>query len=387
MILLAFCLCSLAFPACAQSTQPATSTASLDRRATILYQQKRFAEAFPLYLKAATRGDVNAQLSVADMYFWGKGVTQDFAKGMSWCQKAADRGDARAEMKLAGLYGASENPAHDPAQALLWAQKAAMTGDMQAEDMLAGWYLGIVPGIASDYQSAMLWFKKAAAQGSGHSMVEIAWMYQEGLGGQQDTAQARAWYHKAIVAGCPNAGCPNAKRQLARMDAAATASTQQRQSAPAAAPSSYQAAQYPTGQGTCAVVWEAITSDAQAGTHKLFGAAWSRSTLEDAKAAARTEIGNHINGASIFRLTDSNAEAFGDGMIQPLASGCGNPHGAVVAKLKKYNGQMLGNGIYDVIAANLAGTTNEAISNATARCQQIGGGGDTNEVCTVIVQW
>jgi len=137
------------------------------------------------------------------------------------------------------------------------------------------------------------------------------------------------------------------------------------------------------------MVWEAMTTDNQAGTHRFFGAAWSQSTIDDAKAAARTEIAKHIGGASISRFAfhEPGTERFGDGEIDPLASGCGNPHGAVVAKLKKHNGQMLGSDIYDVLAANLAGTTGEAISNATARCQQVGGGGDTDEVCTVIVQW
>jgi hypothetical protein len=48
----------------------------------------------------------------------------------------------------------------------------------------------------------------------------------------------------------------------------------------------------------------------------------------------------------------------------------------------------MGDGIYDIIAANFADSTDAAISAAMSRCQTENGPGENDrEVCTVLSQW
>jgi TPR repeat protein len=52
-----------------------------------------------------------------------------------------------------------------------------------------------------DYETALNYFKKAAAKGHLGAQVDIGWMYEEGLGVKQDDEQAVHWYEKAAKQG------------------------------------------------------------------------------------------------------------------------------------------------------------------------------------------
>ncbi len=51
---------------------------------------------FHVILKAAQGGDKNAQYAIGYMYYYGKGVEQDIARGESWIKKAALNGQVQA---------------------------------------------------------------------------------------------------------------------------------------------------------------------------------------------------------------------------------------------------------------------------------------------------
>lgn len=75
-------------------------------------------------------------LQIGILYDTGKGVSQDYAQTMQWCQKAADKGNARAMACIGYLY---ENGLGIPASvelALSYYKKAADLGDQDAIDNL-----------------------------------------------------------------------------------------------------------------------------------------------------------------------------------------------------------------------------------------------------------
>jgi len=50
-------------------------------------------------------------------------------------------------------------------------------------------------------ETALYWFKKAAAGGSAHAMNILGWVYVQGMGLQPDPAKAKRWFEKSITAG------------------------------------------------------------------------------------------------------------------------------------------------------------------------------------------
>ena len=56
-------------------------------------------------------------------------------------------------------------------------------------------------GTSINYQQAMFWYWKAAAQGNPVAQYTIGYMYLKGIYVAQDTSQARAWFQKAAQQG------------------------------------------------------------------------------------------------------------------------------------------------------------------------------------------
>ena len=49
-------------------------------------------------------------------------------------------------------------------------------------------------GTKQDYHDALVWYRKAADQGSVSAMTNVGWFYNKGWGVQQDYAEALKWY-------------------------------------------------------------------------------------------------------------------------------------------------------------------------------------------------
>jgi len=126
-------------------------------------------------LQKADAGDPGAMNSLGELYYYGKGVIQDYGKAREWYQKAADAGNTHAMNELGLLY----------AKGL---------------------------GGAQDYGKAREWYQKAADAGNMHARNELGWLYQNGKGGVQDYGKAREWYQKAA-----DAGYEDAKQALERL--------------------------------------------------------------------------------------------------------------------------------------------------------------------------
>ena len=110
--------------------------------------------------RQAKGGDITKQIKLAEMYYKGEGVTQDYTKAFEWYSKAAAQGNSDAQVNLGDMY---------------------YTGD----------------GVAKDYTKAFEWFTKAAEQNNADAQFRIALMYSRGEGVPQDYVYALKWLYLA----------------------------------------------------------------------------------------------------------------------------------------------------------------------------------------------
>ena len=184
----------------------------------------------------AEQGDILAQYQLALMYLEGKGVDQDEEQAFYWMEKAVEQGYDLAQIQLALIYlfgtqvaigykkllrqlfrglGLSLEDVLDEEKAFYLLEKAANQGNFLAQYQLALMYLE-GKGVDQDEEQAFYWMSKAARQGyasafdwmlkkaeEGYASAqyELALMYLEGKGVDQDEEQVFYWMEKAARQG------------------------------------------------------------------------------------------------------------------------------------------------------------------------------------------
>ena len=111
----------------------------------------------------------------------GLGVEKNAAEALAWYRKAAEAGDRRGAA-LAGMPLASR--AATPAQ-------MAEHGDPRQQFNLAAQLEQ-----ERKYDEAIQWYTRAAAQDFRPAELNLAQMYEKGMGVKQDTAEARKRYRR-----------------------------------------------------------------------------------------------------------------------------------------------------------------------------------------------
>lgn len=87
--------------------------------------------------KLAGVGNTEIQIELGQMYFYGEGVTSDYAESVKWYRKAAEQGDEVAQYRLGCVYAAKNlGVEQDYVEAYNWWCKAAEQGYAKAEYML-----------------------------------------------------------------------------------------------------------------------------------------------------------------------------------------------------------------------------------------------------------
>ena len=152
----------------------------------------------------AEKGDAKGQFDLASMYFYGKGVPQDYAEAARWCRKAAEESDPLAEFVIGSMYYDGHGVPQDYTEAALWYRKAAEQGDAAAQFDLGSMYRD-GKGVQQDYSEAIGWYRKAASQGNADAEYNLGYMYYYGQGLPQDYATAIRWFREAADHGYPDA--------------------------------------------------------------------------------------------------------------------------------------------------------------------------------------
>ena len=108
----------------------------------------------------AKQGDAKAQFLIADMYYNGEGVKQDYRMANEWATKAANQGDDKIQMNVATMYYKNGNYKN----AAKWYEKSAMQGNVHSQSILAQMYFKGQGGM-QNYKKSIEFATKAANQG------------------------------------------------------------------------------------------------------------------------------------------------------------------------------------------------------------------------------
>ena len=155
-------------------------------------------EAYGYYEKAIT-GDAKAQAHLG-AYYYGNGVTQDYAEAVKWWRKAAAQGYANAQHNLGYCYESGNGVTKDFAEAVKWYRKAAEQGYARAQCNLGACYYN-GEGVTKDYAEAVKWYRKAAEKGNARAQFNLGLCYEFAKGVTKDYAEAVKWYRKAAAQG------------------------------------------------------------------------------------------------------------------------------------------------------------------------------------------
>ena len=80
----------------------------------------------------AREGDARSQFSLANMYYSGINVEQDYALAFYWYSRVAEKGHASAQFNVANGYYHGIGVEKDLSNAFKWYQKAAEQGDRKS---------------------------------------------------------------------------------------------------------------------------------------------------------------------------------------------------------------------------------------------------------------
>jgi TPR repeat protein len=133
------------------------------------------AKAVEVLTKFANEGNPVAQLRLGDLYFHGKGVTEDENKAIYWWKKSAASGNAEAMYQIAHAYlfgSSAAKSVDDPdREAASWYFQAASAGHAEAAYTLGLLFIA-GKGVVEDRNEAIRWFRVAA--GKGHAEARKA---------------------------------------------------------------------------------------------------------------------------------------------------------------------------------------------------------------------
>ncbi len=114
---------------------------------------------------------------------------------------AAEGGDITAMLQVAlAYYQGSDAVEKDYQTAYIWFLKAAKQGHAAGQYNVGVLYMSGVLG-EPDYDAALHWLEKAAAQNYEYALINLGAMYASGLGVEQNTAMAEEYYTMAAELG------------------------------------------------------------------------------------------------------------------------------------------------------------------------------------------
>ncbi|KAF9208724.1 hypothetical protein BGZ49_007798 [Haplosporangium sp. Z 27] len=145
---------------------------------------KDYSQAVNWYMKAANQGNAEGEYNVGYMYQHGYGVKQDYSKAMEWYLKAADKDYTRAQTNIGYMYQLGLGVQADSVRAAEWCIKAAVLGNTNAMNNVGCLYLRGT-GVKQDYVKAIEWFQQAAKQGNEAAQENLDYLYQVAYGGKR----------------------------------------------------------------------------------------------------------------------------------------------------------------------------------------------------------
>jgi uncharacterized protein len=179
--------------------QAAKSLAAKTQSAKAKAQQQNAAEARHNGLfVAASHGDVEAQLALAEAYRDGHGAPRDPQIALSWFMLAGTNGVAEAAIEAAKAYERGIGTMRDPVTAGGWWYRAGVLGNREARqhyvDMFTTGKITSLGGIAGAE-----WVAELADTGDLKANLALGEAFEAGRGVAPDPAKAEARYRQAAL--------------------------------------------------------------------------------------------------------------------------------------------------------------------------------------------
>ncbi|MDD4099067.1 MAG: SEL1-like repeat protein, partial [Lentisphaeria bacterium] len=160
------------------------------------------AEAVELLSRAALKGDIRAQVRLADCYQRGIGAERDYQEMFSWLNMAAQDGDPEAQAKLGYCYQTGMGTVRNTDVAITWYATAAKAGYAPAQVALAACYRDGA-GVARDLAKAAEYYRLAAEQGDSLGEYHLGMAYLDGQGVSRNAAEAFRWIERSAKQAFP----------------------------------------------------------------------------------------------------------------------------------------------------------------------------------------
>ena len=157
---------------------------------------------FEELLRLAETGNKDAQLKVADKFYYGEETAQDYHKAFHWYKELSQTIDPYVWGQIGDAYYFGRGAEKDLEEAFHWYEKSAEKGRAYAQARVgACYYYG--EGVSIDYKCAVDWLAKAAQNNSAWGMSLLADCYYYGRGTEKDLSKAFEWYEKSALAKRP----------------------------------------------------------------------------------------------------------------------------------------------------------------------------------------
>lgn len=211
-----------AIAACAISAKRTPSTVRYHTQLARAYAHTgRFAEARREAALAAKQGSSAAMILLGVMDQRGLGAPVNEKQALDWYRKAAAAGDQRGVglVHMSVYEGMGVEKGSAEARAIMaevgnfmTVQRAPTMEEMAAKGNPREQHnMAAMLEREKRYDEAIVWYERAAAQGFGPSQLNLAQMYEKGIGLKQDTAEARKRYRAMAAKGDAEAAYRAAK--------------------------------------------------------------------------------------------------------------------------------------------------------------------------------
>ena len=177
--------------------QPSSAVSLSDvEEAVAALQRKDCARALALSRLPAEAGDARAQIVLATLSYTGCGVPANLTEALQWYNKAAEQGNLEAQLTLAELWhSAATRSTKNTTDADMRRSTAMQYYEMAADQGVveAQYHLAALNVEAKKSAVAAVWFQIAAEQGFPPAQQRIAVMLWKGDGVPKDLVRAYMW--------------------------------------------------------------------------------------------------------------------------------------------------------------------------------------------------
>ena len=155
-------------------------------------------------LQEARGGDLDAQLSMAEMLYEGNRVPTDFKASLEWYRLVALKGHSGAQAIVGYMLEEGMGCDRSDSEAFNWFRLGAVNGDAFCQYKFAG---ALEEGlhVQKNVREATEWYRKAAEQGHSAAQLELGMNLYWGNDVSQDLIAAAFWFEKAARQGEPAA--------------------------------------------------------------------------------------------------------------------------------------------------------------------------------------